>query len=223
MSQLQVEARNEVGKGVARKLRAVGRIPAVCYGAGKEPRPVSVDPRALEKALGGDLNTLVDLQIEGGGAYDGGTVLVRDFQRDPVNGAPLHADLFEIDMTHKIAVQVPIHIHGVAKGVDLDGGILDHALREIELLCMPRSIPNELVADVTELGLGESLHVRDLPLPEGVELHVDGDLSVVSVVAPRVEKEVEAAAPEGDEAAEDGDKKEEASSDDAKAEEKSGD
>jgi large subunit ribosomal protein L25 len=139
------------------------------------------------------MNTLIQLQVAGGGELDGKTVLLRDLQRDPVNGAYLHADFYALDLQQKVEVAVPIHITGKAQGVE-QGGIVDHALREVDLVCMPLSIPREILVDVTELDLGDSLHVRDLALPDGVELSSDPDLSVVSVVSPA--KAEEEAAPE---------------------------
>jgi large subunit ribosomal protein L25 len=188
-NQLRVEMRVGVGKGVARKLRAAGRIPGVIYGRAVEPVIVSLDPTALRRSLArseAGLNTLFSLEIAGGGALDGKPVLIRDLQRDPVRGAYLHADLFAVDLLQKIEVRVPIHLIGKAKGVEF-GGILDHSLREIELECLPTAIPREIQVDVSELAVGDSLHVRDLALPAGVELRSDADLSVVSVVLPQAE------------------------------------
>jgi len=123
-------------------------------------------------------------------------------QRDPVTNAPLHADFFALDLTHDIDVSVPIHIRGSAPGVTLKGGILDQVLREIEVECRPDAIPDEILADVSLLDLGMSLHVRDLALPADVKLLTDPDLSVVSVVAPKAVEE-EAPVAEGvEEAAE---------------------
>jgi large subunit ribosomal protein L25 len=103
----------------------------------------------------------------------------------------LHADLFAVDADQTIEVSVPIHIVGTAIGVSLGGGILDFPLREIEVVCLPRAIPEEIPVDVSALQLGDSIHVRDLTLPQGVELLSDSDLSVVSVVAPaKAEEEV---------------------------------
>jgi large subunit ribosomal protein L25 len=130
-------------------------------------------------------------------------VLVRELQRDPVKGDYLHADLLAIDLQQRIDVEVPIHVTGKARGVEF-GGILDHSLRELEIFCLPTAIPKEILADVTELDVGDSLHVRDLPLPPGVELRSNPDLSVVSVVLPAaevVETPAEAAPAEGEAAA----------------------
>jgi large subunit ribosomal protein L25 len=193
---LQVDVREGAGKGVARKLRAAGRIPGVCYGKHARSVSVSLDAAALRQLLTrseAGMNTLIQLQVAGGGEPDGKTVLLRDLQRDPVNGGYLHADFYAVDLQQKVEVAVPIHITGKAQGVE-QGGIVDHALREVDLVCMPLSIPREILVDVTELDLGDSLHVRDLALPDGVELSSDPDLSVVSVVSPA--KAEEEAAPE---------------------------
>ena len=203
---LNVETRQGAGKGVARKLRAAGRIPGVCYGKGEPSVSISLDPRALRRLLEqseAGMNTLINLAVEGGGAFDGRMVLVRELQKDPVEGSYLHADFFAVDVQHAVEVSVPIHITGRAKGVEL-GGILDQALREIDLECLPLAIPSEILVDVSELDVGQSLHVSDIALPEGVTLRSDPGLSVVSVVAPaKVEEVVEEAEVEveGEEAA----------------------
>jgi large subunit ribosomal protein L25 len=189
---MSAELRQGTGKGVARKLRAQGRLPAVLYAHGKETLSITVDPHRLERLLAtsdAGINTLIDLAGDGG--LGGRTVMVKEIQRDPVKGHMLHADLFEVDLTETITVHVPVHLVGMAKGVKF-GGIVDHALRELELDCLPRSIPDEILLDVSELDIGDSLHVRDLALPAGVELRTDPDVSVVSVVAPAVEEEAEA-------------------------------
>jgi len=186
---LQVQVRDASGKGVARKLRAAGRIPGVVYGRSQAAVRISLDPKLLRRVLTrseAGLNTLFELDVEGGGALQGTPVLVRDLQRDPVKGDYLHADLLAVDLQQRLQVAVPVHLIGKASGVEF-GGILDHSLREIELLCLPTAIPKEIQVDVSSLDVGSSLHVRDLVLPEGVELRSDRDLSVVSVVLPAAE------------------------------------
>jgi len=217
---LNVEARTDTGKGVARKLRAGGRIPGICYGA-SEPQSIALDPHALDRLIRGSasgINTLIDLKVDGGGVFDGKKVLVKEVQRDPVTNEALHADLFAIDMTHTLEVAVPVHVKGIPIGVSMDEGILDHVLREIDIECLPHAIPDEIIIDVSMLEIGMSIHVRDLTLPAGVELRTDEDLSVVSVVAPKaIEEElpvadadadadaVEGEAEAGDKASPDGD------------------
>ncbi len=194
---LAIEVRENTGKGVARKLRAAGRIPGVFYGKKLSATPITLDPHVLERALkksDAGMNTLFDVQIQGGGELQGKVVLVKDLQRDPVTGSFLHADLYAVDLEQALQVSVPLHVTGKAPGVEM-GGILDQALREIELSCLPTAIPREIQVDVSGLNLGDSIHIRDLGLPEGVDLVSDPDLSVVSVVAPRATEE-EAAAEE---------------------------
>ena len=203
---LNVEIRDQAGKGVARKLRAAGRIPGICYGKHDAPVAVSLDASALRRLLAASdagLNTIIS--ITGGGDLAGKQVLVRELQRDPVRGAYLHADFYTVDVTQTVDVSVPIHIIGKATGVEFGGGVLDQALRELDLTCLPLAIPKEIVVDVTAIELGQSLHVRDIALPEGVELRSDGDLSVLSVVAAsKTEEETPAEGEEGEEAAEPG-------------------
>lgn len=189
---LEVELREQTGKGAARKLRAAGRIPAVLYGRGKPTVSITLDPVSLEKALlrsESGMNTLFDLKARGDGQMGKRVVMVKDLQRDPVSGFYVHADLYEVDLTRTVEVEIPIHVVGRARGVEFEGGILDQQLRELTVECLPRDIPDEVEVDVSELGIGDSLHVGDLRLPEGVSLREDPDVSVVSVVAPTKEEE----------------------------------
>jgi large subunit ribosomal protein L25 len=203
---LEVQIRDTSGKGVARKLRAAGRIPGVCYGRGEASVHVTVDPTALRHLLEGSdagMNTVIHLSAKGS-PIDGKLVLVRELQRDPVLGAFMHADFYAVNVKQVVEVKVPIRLTGKARGID-NGGIVDHALRELELACLPLAIPREITVDVSDLDIGSSLHVRDLVLPEGVELRSDLDLSVVSVVTPKAEEEAapaEAVAVEGEAPAE---------------------
>jgi len=208
---LGVELREGRGKGVARKLRAGGRIPGICYRRNAESVAVSLDPKELDslirKASSG-INTLIDLKVAGGGDFDGRQVLITELQRDPVSGAYLHADLYAVDLKQTIRISIPIQLEGSPIGVTLGGGILDHATRELDVECLPNAIPEEFAIDVSELEVGQSLHVRDIIVFEGVEILNDPDVSIVSVVAPAVveeevpaEEEVEGegeAAPEGE-------------------------
>jgi large subunit ribosomal protein L25 len=184
---LSVETREGVGKGVNRKLRASGRIPGVIYGKKRAAQAIQLDPVALEKVLrgsGAGLNTLIDLSV--GGRTD--TVLVKELQRHPVQGAFWHVDFYQVDLTRKITVSVPIHFVGKARGVEF-GGILDHPLRELEVECLPRAIPEFVEVDVSALEIGQAIHVSELRLPEGVEVKTDGALAVASVVLPAAEVE----------------------------------
>jgi large subunit ribosomal protein L25 len=201
---LAVEVRTDTGKGVARKLRAVGRIPAVLYGHGNASVSLSIQAKDLDtllKTSHAGLNTLIDL--EGDSAVEGKVVLIKELQRHSVAGTLSHADFFEIDATAKIHVSVPIKLEGTPEGVKL-GGVLEHMMREIDLLCLPNAIPDSLEIDVSGMNQNESLHVSDLTLPEGVETGVDEALPIVHVATKKIEEEVEVVA-EGDEAAKEGD------------------
>jgi len=224
---LDVELRQETGKGVARKLRAAGLIPGVCYRRNAEATAISLNPETLERLLkeaSSGINTLFDLKVTGGGDFDGRQVLVKDLQRDPVTGKYLHADLYAVDLLQKITVSVPVRITGTATGVVTMGGILDHDLRDLDVQCLPNAIPEEFAVDVTELEIGQSIHVRELVVPDDVEMLGDLNLSIVSVAAPAaVEEEVapEEELGEGAEVPTDGD--EAAAAAEPSAEEKSGD
>jgi large subunit ribosomal protein L25 len=185
-------------------LRAVGRIPAVLYGHGNASVSLSIQAKDLDtllKTSHAGLNTLIDL--EGDGAVAGKVVLIKELQRHSVAGTLSHADFFEIDATAKMHVSVPIKLEGTPEGVKL-GGVLEHIMREIDLLCLPNAIPDSLEVDVSEMNQNESLHVSDLTLPEGVETGVDEALPIVHVATKKIEEEVEVVAEE-DEAAKEGD------------------
>jgi large subunit ribosomal protein L25 len=216
---LVAEVREATGKGVARRLRAAGRIPAVVYGRGVESEAISVDPSALQRLLqgsGAGMNTLIELSVDGKTR----TVLVKELQRDPVRGRPLHSDFYLVELDKKVEVSVPIHLLGRPPGVEL-GGILDHPLREIELECLPRAIPESVDLDVSGLEIGQSIHVRDLELPEGVSVRTDGNLAVASVITPVVVEEpvAEEAVAEGEEAVAEGEEAEAAPAESAETEE----
>jgi large subunit ribosomal protein L25 len=202
---LVANERDATGKGAARRLRAAGRIPAVLYGRGTGSKSISIDPGDLLRLLhgsGAGMNTLIELSVEGTTR----TVLVKELQRDPVHGRPIHTDFYLIDLDKTVEVAVPIRLVGRAPGVEL-GGILDHPLREIELECLPGAIPESVDVEVSALEVGHSIHVRDLELPEGVTVRTDLNLAVASVITPVaveepvVEEELEAeeGAAEGEE------------------------
>ena len=184
---LSADDRGATGKGANRKLRVAGRIPAVIYGKSRDAQSVTLDPKALETLLhksGAGLNTLIDLSVSG--RTD--TVLVKELQRHPVHGSYVHVDFFKVDLTQKITVSVPIHFVGKARGVEF-GGILDHPLRELEVECLPRAIPEFVEVDVSALEVGQAIHVSEVRLPEGVEVKTDPTLPVASVVLPAAEVE----------------------------------
>lgn len=198
---LAVEPRETRGKGAARRLRARGLVPGVVYGGGREATPIALDAAAFERMLEtshSGVNTLIDL--EGSTAASGRTVIAKELQREAVRGALRHVDFYEINLKTSIEVSVPIHLTGAPAGVLL-GGVLDQQLREIELLCLPNAIPDEITFDVSAMELGDSLHVSDLVVPRGIDFVTDVSLTVATVLVPRGLKE-EGDEVEGEDAAE---------------------
>lgn len=186
---LTVETREKSGSRDARRTRADGRIPGVLYGRGAEPVAISVDVRELRKALSGKSghNTLLDLKGKG---VDGRLAIVKDVQHNPVSGAPMHADLLELKLDQKIHVTVPLHVKGKAKG-QVDGGLISTLLRELHIEALPNDIPEAIDVDITELAIGDSLHIKDLQLPPGVRALGDQVTAVVACVPPAAEKVAE--------------------------------
>jgi large subunit ribosomal protein L25 len=176
---LQAWRRNRSGKGVARKIRAQGMIPAVLYGSG-ENIPLTLQPKELLKILTSGENTIFRLEIDGelGGDRQ---AIVRDLQRDPLKETLLHADLYRISMDVELTVSVPIVLQGMSREVSDVGGVINQLLHEIEIQCLPSLIPHELTIDVAHLGIGEVLHVRDLPIPQGIQVLAAADEVVASV------------------------------------------
>lgn len=194
---LSASRRTDTGKGSARKLRAEGRVPGVVYGRDMEPVLVSVDSLEavqLFQTISVE-NTIVQLSIEG---EDGPLqTLVREIQTHPFRPALLHVDFFRIQAGKAVEVEIPIHLGGVPEGVKSQGGVLQQAVHDLPVRCLPASIPESYEVDVGHLMVGESLHVSDLPEMEGVEILLDPERTICSVIVPRalveeVEEEEEA-------------------------------
>jgi large subunit ribosomal protein L25 len=195
---LDAVKRNTKGKNEARRLRAAGRIPATLYGAqkaGDQPAPesVAVDPKPLMRILhsASGLNTLISLKLQGGGAA---RVLVKNVQLDPISNHPLHADFYRVNMDRKITVTVPVVLRGESRGVKQDGGVLDFVHREIQVEVLPANIPDKIEVDVTDLGIGDSVHVRDVASNAAWTPISDPDMMIVHVVVIKVVEETPAAA-----------------------------
>ena len=180
---LSAEARTETGKGVARKLRAAGRVPAVVYGHAREAQALSLQTRELEKLLSSIStgSTVVELSL--GGATT--KTLIREVQRHPFKKQILHVDFQELVAGEKVSVEIPLVFVGTPEGVRLSGALLEQILHSLEVLVDPANIPNHIDVDVTNLAMGHSLHVRELVLPPGLEVLTDEDATVCAVVAPR--------------------------------------
>lgn len=185
-SQMQVLARNGVGKGVARKLRANNLIPAIVYGKGEEPCPISVEPKALQAAIAtkAGWNTLITLKGQGG--FDGKVVILKDLQKNPIKGFMLHADFETVNMNKELHILVPVHVSGTAIG-EKEGGTLQIIRHELECYCLPKDIPEAILIDVAALKIGDVLHIDDITLPAGVTVPRDVNFTVVTVAGHKAE------------------------------------
>lgn len=186
--ELMVKLRNATGKGVARKLRTEGLIPAVFYGHKSKPVPLSLVSTDLKKILNTEsgYNTLISLKFEGTKEKER-VVLLKDLQVSPLKRNYLHADLYEVLMDEIITARIPLHFVGKAIGVK-EGGIEQHSRRELDIRCLPASLIDFIEVDVTNLAIGDSIHVKDVKLPEGIEVLDPAGDTIVSVIAPTVEK-----------------------------------
>jgi large subunit ribosomal protein L25 len=199
-AQLSATPRDGTGKGSARSLRAQGRIPAIIYGHGRDPQALAIDTRELEKLLSriSAESTVIELSMDGKSAR----TLIREIQRHPFKRQILHDDFQELVAGEKVTVRIPIVLTGIPEGVRVDAGILDQVMRELEIEVDPANIPNHVEVDVNPLRIGDSVHVRDIALPEGVELVGEADSTVCVVSAPRAVVETVAATEEAEVAAE---------------------
>ena len=197
---LEAVKRSDSGKNEARRHRAAGRLPAVVYGPSKDGKapvgvPVTVDPKGLMKIFHSDsgVNTLITLKLDGTST----PVLVREYQRDPVTNALLHADFYQLAMDKALVVTVPVLVKGEPKGVKLQGGLLDFVTREIQVECLPANIPEHIDVDVSELELHGSIRVRDIVTGDKWKSVTDGDTMLVHVIMPKAEESAAAATAEG--------------------------
>ena len=179
--QMAIELRSGTGKGVSRKLRNADKVPAVVYGKGMDPMPICIGYRDLQAAVAGEggLNNLITLV--GGGSLDQTMAIIADVQRDAVKGTYKHVDLHRINMNEKLRLTVPVQLKGTAVGVK-EGGLLDLAHHELHVECLPGNIPDHIVIDITALKIAHSIHVNEIPLPEGVKLLDNPKTPVVSVL-----------------------------------------
>lgn len=186
------ENRTETGKNVNRRLRTRGLIPGVLYGAKREAVPLAVSPKEITTILRSKTgeNTLFDLEIGGSRRR----VILKEFQIEPVKGQLIHADFYEVALDKPIEVMVHIEVTGTPVGVKVQGGLLDHVTREVEVSCLPADIPEKLTIDVSALEMGKAVRVGDLEVPDKVTMLSAPDLVIAHVVAPRAEEEVAAAA-----------------------------
>lgn len=218
--QLAIEAtlRSDLGKGASRRLRRnADNIPAIIYGAGKDPSPLTLIRKDLEKALENEAfySQVIDVNVEG----DIQQAILKDLQRHPAKDLVMHADFLRVDANVAIKVSIPLHFINVetCHGVKVEGGVIEHLMNEIELQCLPRDIPEFIEVDMLEVSTADIIHISDLKLPEGVvstalALGEEHDMAIASVSLPRVAIEEDEVAVDADAPAEGAD--EEESSDD---------
>lgn len=199
LSELNADIRQKTGNGPARSLRRAGKIPAILYGPGTTPVSLSINVKEFEQALKKSKTrmrqSVFNLAIQG---ETNRCAMVKELQQHPLTRAFLHADFYEIAMDRKVNVKIPVITKGIAKGLDL-GGMLQIIRREVEVRCFPNEIPETIEIDVTELSVGDAIHVKDLK-PEGnIEIAEDGDFTILTLLGKKGEKEEAAAEGEGEE------------------------
>ncbi len=202
---LKASPRQTTGNGPSRALRRDAKIPAILYGPKTDPIKLAIDKLELEPIFksGAVAQKLFKLKIEGTGGVR--NVMIKEMQKHPVSRSLLHLDLYEVSMSQKIKVMVPVVTTGKSAGVEL-GGMLQIIRRELEVLCLPDQIPENITIDITDLEIGDSFHVEDLPLDETVEIPADVNFTILTILSPVAaeEEEVEGEEEEGEEEAAEG-------------------
>ncbi len=197
---VSAEPRNDQGKGASRRLRRTGKVPAILYGAGKTPVPLTLDHNELLKQLDNEAFYSRILTVDLGGSKE--QAILKDMQRHPAKPFILHIDFMRVSAGEKIRVNVPLHFTGtdVAPGVKIGGGIVTHAVTEVEINCLPRDLPEYINVDLSELELGQSLHLSDIKLPKGVELLQgnEHDTAIAAIQTIRGAVDTEAEGEEGE-------------------------
>ncbi len=208
-AELNVEIRQGAGKGVAHKLRAASRIPAVLYGAGRENTALSLDPHFLKKLILAAPTRTFLLNLNFGGTQE--PAMLKEIQVHPVSRKLLHADFLRVQADKPVTMQVAVDVQGAPVGL-LKGGMLDVRARFVEVTALPGQMPQRIGVDVSKLNLGDAIKAADLALPEGVKIEAEPGLVICSVIAqsmaesaaPAPVVEGEAAAPEKEEPAKKG-------------------
>ena len=193
---LSATRRTGTGRSAVRKIKAQGAVPAVIYGGKSKAEALQVAKRDISLILShaAGENILVELEIDG--EKSGRLALVQEVQHAPLGGDILHVDFHAVSMDEMIEADVPLEPFGTPEGVKTFGGLLEQALRSLEIECLPRDLPDLVTVDVSHLNIGDAIHVREIRLPEGVTTRVPADLTAFSVLAPTVEEEPAAAVPE---------------------------
>lgn len=195
---LKASVRTKTGKKIAKDLRKEGLVPANVY-KGSKAMSLQVARGDLREALDTSAgeNVIITMKISGDPAVKDKTVLIKEIQREPIHDEILHVDFNEISLTEMLKVNVPLAAKGEPVGVKVDGGVLEHIMWELQVECLPTNIPEKIEIDVSNLKIGESLHVKDIVPPEGVKILNDGELITASVKAKKIEVPKEEAPVEG--------------------------
>ena len=185
---LSASVRAESGRNAVKQVRARKGVPAVIYGSKNEPANLEVSRRDIEALLSHAVgeNILVDLEIEENGKKTNRLSLIQEVQRHPIRREVLHVDFHAVSMTELITADIVVESFGEPDGVKNFGGLLEQSIRTVSIKCLPQNLPELIRVDVTALKIGDSIHVRDLPLPAGVEATDDGHLPVFIVAEPTV-------------------------------------
>ena len=185
---LKAQLRDTAGKGPARSLRREGRVPAVLYGSGTETVSLSVDAHELELMFNSPKYSrgLINLTVGTDQTIDK-TVMIKELQTDPVKQNFIHVDFHEIKMDKKIHTTVQVTLTGICKGVEA-GGTLQVVRRELEIYCLPMNIPEQIEIDITDIDIGESIHVEDIQAGDGIEIPYETNFTIATVVSPRAEE-----------------------------------
>ena len=192
---LSVEPRTALGRSAVRKLKAIGQVPAIIYGAKDKPEALQVSRRDINAMLShaSGENILVELEMKGG---KNRLALVQEVQHSPVGGSVLHIDFHAVSMDEVIEADVPLEPTGTPNGVKNFGGLLEQNIRALAIECLPKDLPDVISVDVSALNIGDSIHVREIQLPDGVKTRISPELTAFSVMAPTVEEEPVAATAE---------------------------
>ena len=180
-AELNVALRERVGKGGARSARRDGLVPGVVYGPNMEPCPVSVEPKALATAVGGDAGWNTLLTLKGDGSFDGVFAIVKDMQVDAIRRNTTHVDFQAIDASKPASFMVPVNIVGKSIG-EKEGGNLQVIRKELEAFCLPTAIPDCIDISVDGMNIGDTVHIDDVVVPEGVELPHDVNFTVITLI-----------------------------------------
>jgi large subunit ribosomal protein L25 len=180
---LKATRRTALGRNAVKKIKAAKSVPAILYGTGVEPEPLQLERRAIDSLLSHAVgeNILVNLELDGGARL----ALINEVQHHPVTQLILHVDFKIVSVNETLIAEVVIEPVGEAAGVKLSGGLLEQSLRSIEVECLPKDLPEIIQVDVSALGLGAALHVRDLPKVSGVQYLADEDVTVFLVSEPK--------------------------------------